>query len=167
MSFYRKITMLIMCISLAASLWGWGKKESASDAKGVPQPVPNQETVLPADKTIDTDSAQPGTPRPKNSAGLSAEELQPGTDWVTVTAGSKVLIHGRIRLIGNEPFSQLILTDDAGKDWYVSDDDRPRLRNLEQRRVSLTAEVEIKPMILANGKHMEDRRILKNIELVQ
>jgi hypothetical protein len=78
-----------------------------------------------------------------------------------------VEITGRVRLVGNEPFPELVLTGEDGRDWFIAEEDRAVLSAYEQRTVTVRGRVSLREMILANGQRLESRRILSGLTLVR
>lgn len=95
---------------------------------------------------------------------LSASGLFDGgvkkANWEKAETGQKVELSGTVRLVGNEPFPETVITDSEGRDWFIEAESAPLLQGMEHRPVTVTGTVERKPMTLANGKQLEDRRIL-------
>lgn len=84
-------------------------------------------------------------------------------DWEKAATGQRVELSGTVRLVGNEPFSEFVVTDSEGRDWFIDAESAPLLRGLEHRPVRVTGTVERRAMTLANGKKLEDRRILQKL----
>jgi hypothetical protein len=74
-------------------------------------------------------------------------------------------IHGRLRLVGGEPFPDLVLTDPEGNEWYLDRQYRKALEVYQHREITLRGEAETREMILANGRVLGTRRFLRNAEL--
>jgi hypothetical protein len=81
--------------------------------------------------------------------------------------GALVEITGRIRLVGSEPFPELVISDDENHDWYIPGPESKTIRALDQQRVTLRGKLSLQEMILANGRKLEDRRNLSEVEIVQ
>ena len=47
---------------------------------------------------------------------------------------------GKLRLVGNEPFTSLVLTTDDGKDYLIEGDIEKELRSLQYQMVTVTGE---------------------------
>jgi hypothetical protein len=78
-----------------------------------------------------------------------------------------VELEGRIRLLGNEPFPDLVLTGPDGQDWYLEDSRRGLFRSYEQRTVRVRGRVELTELTLANGRSLGFRRRLLDAELLE
>jgi hypothetical protein len=82
-------------------------------------------------------------------------------------ADTLVEVSGRVRLVGSEPFPELVLTDSEEQTWYISPDDRKTLSGYEQQIVTIRGTVKITDMVLANGKSLGSRKTLSGITLVK
>jgi hypothetical protein len=89
-------------------------------------------------------------------------------DQEAATDGEALLlqIRGRVRLVGNMPFPQLVISDDE-RDWYLEGDDEALLRGYEQRIVSVEGNPEYHDLILANGQKIGTRYLLRNIKIIE
>ncbi|MDR2100947.1 MAG: hypothetical protein LBP43_00075 [Treponema sp.] len=118
----------------------WGKKDLPRE-----EPKPNM--------------AEPG---PGNGADRGADS----------GAGTAVLpeeilqIRGRVRLVGNMPFSRLVISDEAERDWYLEGGDRELLAPYEQQTLTVIGRAEYQDIILANGQNAGLRRFLRNVRLL-
>ena len=97
------------------------------------------------------------------SRGLSEKKQ---ADWDTVKNGEKVQVSGHIRLVGNAPFSQFILTDETGRDWYFDQENPIPLNSFDQSEITVKGTARIKEMVLADGSKQEPRRILTDLEII-
>jgi hypothetical protein len=78
-----------------------------------------------------------------------------------------ITLRGRIRLLGNEPFPELVLTDAEGNDWYLDGDAKEKARPYQHRELTLRGRPEYKEMKLANGMSMGIRRFLRAAVIVK
>jgi hypothetical protein len=78
-----------------------------------------------------------------------------------------VEVTGRVRLVGNVPFVELVITDANEQDWYIDTDSRPVLVTYEQRIVTVRGTLELLDLVLANGRRVGTRRILHNVWFVE
>jgi hypothetical protein len=85
----------------------------------------------------------------------------------STVSGQGVEVSGRVRLVGNEPFPDLVLTDQEEHTWYIDPADRKILSPYEQRTVTIRGTMDLKEMVLANGKSLGSRRTLSGITLVK
>jgi hypothetical protein len=51
-----------------------------------------------------------------------------------------ITITGTIRVIGNEPFTHLVITTDGGKDYLIKGELEKELRGLQYQRVEINGE---------------------------
>ncbi len=112
--------------------------------------------------TGEEDRAVPGTDAGQTDY-LRSVEVRTNPDWHEVREGERVEITGRLRLVGSASFNDLVLTDNAGRDWYVDDSEREKLASYEQQVVTFRAIVKRKEIVLANGKKLPDRRVLTKV----
>jgi hypothetical protein len=104
------------------------------------------------------------------AGGLSAEPPEvpvvngPGGP---VRGGDLVELEGRVRLLGSEPFPDLVLTSGDDEDWYLEGPSRRALQPYEQRIVRVRGRVELREMVLANGRSLGFRRFLADAELAE
>ncbi|GHU90897.1 hypothetical protein FACS189476_11330 [Spirochaetia bacterium] len=82
-------------------------------------------------------------------------------------SGQTVEVSGRVRLVGSEPFPDLVLTGSEDHTWYIDPADRKTLSSYEQQTVTIRGTVELTEMILANGKNLGSRRTLSGVTLVK
>ncbi|GAB6089081.1 hypothetical protein [Spirochaeta dissipatitropha] len=78
--------------------------------------------------------------------GFGRQEPQPA--WNELSAGEESLLYGRLRLIGNEPFTQLVLTliDDQEKlavnaSFVIMDSYHNELMAYQQHNIKLLAKI--------------------------
>jgi hypothetical protein len=100
--------------------------------------------------------------QPEPPPGEAAREKAPDG----AAAAETVLVRGRVRLVGNSPFTELIITGEDGGDWYIDRGERKLLEGYQQRIVTVRGRAETREITLANGKHLETRRILRDLSLV-
>jgi hypothetical protein len=77
-----------------------------------------------------------------------------------------VELEGSLRLVGSEPFPNLVLTGPDGQDWYLDDSQRGLFRSYERQTVKVRGRVELREMTLANGRSLGLRRALLDAELL-
>lgn len=87
----------------------------------------------------------------------SAQELKTG-DLVTVS--------GRVRLVGSDPFGELVISDENGQDWYLDDEGKELLQNYEQRTATISGYLVLEERVLADGRKLKDRYRLTRISLL-
>jgi hypothetical protein len=77
-----------------------------------------------------------------------------------------VELSGRVRLVGSEPFPELVITDAGDQDWYIESASRRTLQPYEQRSLTIRGKVELIELILANGYSLGIRRILSDVTVI-
>ncbi|GHV87000.1 hypothetical protein AGMMS50255_2960 [Spirochaetia bacterium] len=98
-----------------------------------------------------------------------APAARPSADvsWESEISGQIVELSGRVRLVGSEPFPELVLTDEGDHTWYIDPADRQTISAYEQQTVTIRGTVELKEMVLANGRSLGSRRTISGIALVK
>ena len=76
-----------------------------------------------------------------------------------------VRVSGRIRLVGNEPFTELVITG-ADAEWYIDQEDVPKLKNLQHSTVTVEGLETVKKLTFANGRSAGVRRTLRDIRII-
>jgi hypothetical protein len=84
-----------------------------------------------------------------------------------VPLGEPVEITGRVRRVGAEPFSSLVITDDEAQDWHVLSEWESVVAGFEQREVTVRAIVSRRKMELADGTELAPRWELSEVELIE
>jgi hypothetical protein len=148
--------LCFLFFSLGVPVFALGRRDTgakpATDAVQAPAVAP--EPVTPAAGA----TTPPTTPDALTAAGPN------GT---LVHTGDQVELSGQIRLLGSEPFPDLVLTDPEGRDWYMERQYRQILQSYEHQMVSIRGKVELRDMVLANGYSLGIRRFLSDVELVK
>jgi len=99
---------------------------------------------------------------PVAASGLF-ESRPKAANWAQAATGERVTLTGTVRVVGNAPFTETVITDAKGHDWYMDADGAALLRGMEHKPVTVTGTVERKPMTLANGKSLGDRLLLSKV----
>jgi hypothetical protein len=107
------------------------------------------------------------TALPMFAFGSRDKEPAANPDWTQVKEGDRVIVSGKIRLVGSAVSNSLVLTDSSDKDWYVDEAERDVLALMEQRETTLSAVVRLEPLKFADGTELPDKRVLTGIELVK
>jgi hypothetical protein len=81
--------------------------------------------------------------------------------------GGEIVLTGRVRLVGNMPFPEFVISEESGEDWHVVPEEMDKFKGLEHQSVTVSATYKIVDMILADGKKIGVRRILSNITIVK
>ncbi|MDR2484201.1 MAG: hypothetical protein LBD55_02260 [Treponema sp.] len=101
-------------------------------------------------------ASQPGKPP------APAANREP--DYALVS-GQVVEITGKVRLVGNMPFPQLVITDSENLDWHIDEGEKKTLAGFEQQTVKVRGTVELLEIRLADNQYMGVRRLLRHITL--
>jgi hypothetical protein len=78
-----------------------------------------------------------------------------------------IRVQGRVRLVGSMPLPSLVISDSGGRDWYVEDAGRNRIAGYEQQTITVEGRAEYRDIILANGKKIGVRRLLRDITVIE
>ena len=103
----------------------------------------------------------------KEDTSQSEKQTTAGKIYKNAANGKMVTITGRLHLVGSDPFPETVITDEAGNDWYIAEDGRKTLSRYEQQTITVQGTVELREMILANGRSLGFRRILHKVSFVQ
>ena len=76
-----------------------------------------------------------------------------------------VQVTGTVRLVGNEPFAELVIHSDD-RLWYIANDDEHKLRDLQHRTVTVEAIETVVELQFASGRSAGERRTLRNIRII-
>ena len=80
-------------------------------------------------------------------------------------SGSAVRVSGTVRLVGNEPFTQLVISGQDNQ-WYIDSDDEPKLKNLQHRTVTVEGIETVTNLTFANGQPAGTRHTLSKIRVI-
>lgn len=76
-----------------------------------------------------------------------------------------VQVSGRVRLVGNDPFYELVITGEE-LEWYIARDEFDKLMELQQRTVTVEGFETVRELRFASGISAGERRTLKNILII-
>jgi len=76
-----------------------------------------------------------------------------------------VQVTGIVRLVGNEPFSEIVITNSQDA-WYIAREEREKLADLQQQTVTVEGEETVTELKFANGQSAGTRRELRNIRII-
>jgi hypothetical protein len=79
--------------------------------------------------------------------------------------GDIVQVTGRVRLVGNEPFTELVIWG-QDRQWYIAKEDEHKLKDLQHRTVTVEAEETATEITFANGRSAGIRRTLRKIKII-
>jgi hypothetical protein len=77
-----------------------------------------------------------------------------------------VRVEGRVRLVGNMPFPNTVISDSENNDWYVEGADKELVKDRQQETIVVEGVPEYQDLILANGEKIGVRRYLRNIRVI-
>ena len=92
--------------------------------------------------------------------------LSDGSLYERAAEGQVLTVTGTVRLVGNEPFAEPVLTDGAGNNWYIAEEGRSLLVPWQHRTVTVRGRVRLLKMVLANGRVLGTRRIIMDPRLL-
>ncbi len=76
-----------------------------------------------------------------------------------------VKVTGVVELVGNEPFTDLLITN-SEHSYYIASDEKGKLYNLQHRTVTVKGEHIAREGRFANGRSAGIRHTLKNIKII-
>jgi hypothetical protein len=68
--------------------------------------------------------------------------------------------------VGNIPFTELVISEEDGAEWYIDRREKEILEDYQQRLVTVRGRPETLELILANGEPAGTRRILRDITVL-
>jgi hypothetical protein len=77
----------------------------------------------------------------------------------------KVEVSGIVRLVGNSPFSSLVISGD--REWYIVPEEQNKLMDLQQQMVTVKGQEFYYDRTFANGTPAGRQYYLKNIVIVK
>jgi hypothetical protein len=98
----------------------------------------------------------------KIAAALPACEEEAGENGA---AQCTIYVSGRVRLVGNEPFTELVITG-SDMEWYIEENEVYKLKDLHYRTVTVKGVETVIPVRFASGRSAGERRILKDIKII-
>jgi len=79
----------------------------------------------------------------------------------------EVTVTGTVRVVGNMPFPELVITDSAGLDWFVDDKGKAALEKLQNQTVRVSGLLFKQNLRLANGRELGEKRLLREVRLAE
>jgi hypothetical protein len=76
-----------------------------------------------------------------------------------------VRVTGVVRLVGNDPFTELQIKN-SEMSWYIAKDEMNKLHDLQHRTVTVEGEETVTELKFGNGMSAGTRRDLKNIRII-
>jgi hypothetical protein len=77
-----------------------------------------------------------------------------------------VQVTGLVRLVGNEPFTELVISTDDNA-WFIEGSERYKLNNLQYRTVTVKGIENVIELTFASGIPAGERRTLRDIEIIK
>jgi tRNA A37 methylthiotransferase MiaB len=74
-------------------------------------------------------------------------------------------VTGRVRLVGNMPYAELVITGTDGQ-WHIDPRDDYKLRQLQQQIVTVEGTETVEFLRFASGIPAGERRTLENIRVI-
>ena len=74
-------------------------------------------------------------------------------------------VTGVVRLVGNEPFTEMVISGPEGE-WFIEKDDEYKLKDLQYQIITVEAEETVINLTFANGMPAGERRSLKNLRII-
>ena len=105
-----------------------------------------------------------GRKEKKNDA--EQDNTVPNTGLSVAGQPPLVLITGRVRLVGNEPFTELVITG-QDRDWYIEKSEEYKLRDLQQQTVTVEGIETVTSIQWASGLPAGNRYSLKDIRILR
>jgi hypothetical protein len=78
----------------------------------------------------------------------------------------KVEVRGVVRLVGNSPFSSLVISGED-REWYIVPEEQKKLMDLQQQMVSVKGQEYYYDRTFANGTSAGRQYYIKNIVIVK
>jgi len=83
----------------------------------------------------------------------------------TAPAVTVVRVTGVVRLVGNDPFTELQIKN-SEMSWYIAEDEKHKLNDFQYRTVTVEGEETVTELKFGNGMSAGTRRDLKNIRII-
>jgi hypothetical protein len=80
------------------------------------------------------------------------------------TGNPRILVSGRVRLVGSAPFPQLVISGED-REWYIEKEEESKLLDLQQRLVTVEGTESYIDLSFANGSPAGRRYTLKDIKV--
>jgi hypothetical protein len=94
-------------------------------------------------------------------AAPDAEVREPGDG-----ESRHVRVSGRVRLVGSDPFPRLLISGED-REWYIDRKEEPKLRDLQQRFVTVEGTESYTDLTFASGLPAGRQYSLKDIKLIE
>lgn len=77
-----------------------------------------------------------------------------------------VQVTGIVSLVGNDPFSEIVISNSENVPWYIAREERAKLIDLQHRTVTVEGEETVTELKFANGFSAGTRRELRNVRVI-
>ncbi|MDR1802957.1 MAG: hypothetical protein LBQ94_05065 [Treponema sp.] len=108
----------------------------------------------------------PALAKKEKKTDAEQDNVTLNTGIIAMEENLLVQVTGRVRLVGNEPFTELVITGE-NRDWYIEKDEQDKLRDLQQRTVTVEGIESVTALYWANGLPAGNRYSLKDIRIIQ
>ena len=110
-------------------------------------------------------AALPALAKKETKTDVEQENVTLNTGIIAMEENPLVQVTGRVRLVGNEPFTELVITGE-NRDWYIEKNEQYKLRDLQQRTVVVEGIETVTSLYWANGLPAGNRYSLKDIRII-
>ncbi|MDR2468481.1 MAG: hypothetical protein LBD22_05930 [Spirochaetaceae bacterium] len=81
--------------------------------------------------------------------------------------GQHIEVSGTVRRVGNEPWTEVVISDIDDNDWYIAANEAAYFSMYLQKTVTVRGTLNLTDIVLANNKHIGIRRELSNVDLIR
>jgi len=85
--------------------------------------------------------------------------------WGNKERTNIVRVTGTVRLVGNEPFTEIVISN-SNNVWYIPRDEKAKFADLQHRTVTVEGEETVTEIKFANGTSAGTRRELRNVRII-
>ena len=78
-----------------------------------------------------------------------------------------IIFEGKVRLVGNDPFSRLVIKTKDGKNYYLPDELIKEYPALFGRMIKIKGKIEVKEVISADFKHRRKEYHLTDVKIIR
>ena len=111
-------------------------------------------------------AALPALAKKEKKTDAEQNNVTLNTGLIAMEEDPLVQVTGRVRLVGNEPFTELVITGE-NRDWYIEKDEQYKLKELQQRTVTVEGIETVTPLYWASGLPAGNRYSLKDIRILK
>ena len=97
---------------------------------------------------------------------VEQNNVMPNTGLNVEGQNPPVQVTGRVRLVGNEPFPELVITG-TDREWHIEKSEEYKLKDLQQRLVTVEGIETVTTLHWANGRPAGERYSLKEIRILK